>query len=261
MARQWTQAETAVFPQIDEALQERGLDMYGENSNGPTLVQYFEANPSIPALLPQFHAAVSVLRDKLVWRSPAWKEYDQLSRSNPAKAAAVVRWLLGGAKTQGVPNGLVSDVENAVALLKELATWYGGRDYQVTTDALWQAIHRIQSSGRVVLHFVSDKKVDTTNHKMGVMFDKGEVNRSFVDAVKQSRPPEHKSVAPTPEQASEAEAEAQARAISRDGTWADREELTAVLNRERNRGATWAETVAVMKRIQKERHGFRAQVA
>jgi hypothetical protein len=263
MARQWTEAETAAFPQVDAELHERGVDMYGENgdANGKVLIQYFESNPNISALLPQFHAAVTLLRDKLVWRSKEWKEWDNISRANPAKAAAVAGWLLGGAKTQGVPNGLVSDVGNAVVLLKELATWYGGRDYQVTTDALWQAIHRIQSRGRVVLHFVSDKKVDTTNHKMGVMFDKDGVNRSFVDAVKQSRPPEYKSVAPTPEQASETEAEAQARAVARDGSWADRAELTDVLNRERNRGASWHETLAVMKRIQKERHGFRAQVA
>ena len=87
MARQWTEAETAAFPQVDAELQERGLDMYGQNDNGPTLVHYFEANPSIPALLPQFHAAVSVLRDKLVWRSPAWKEYDQLSRGSARSGA------------------------------------------------------------------------------------------------------------------------------------------------------------------------------
>jgi hypothetical protein len=260
MARQFSEAETAVFPQVDAALQERGLDMYGENGNGPTLVQYFEANPSIPALLPQFHAAVTVLRDKLVWRSKEWKEWDKISRENPVKAAAVAGWLLGGAKTQGVPNGLVSDVVNAVVLLKELATWYGGRDYTVTSDVLWQAIHRIQSRGMVVLNFASDKKkVDTTGHKMGVMFE-GKPNRSFVEAMKQTRPPESKPTGPTPEQASEANAEAQARGIARDGSWADRAELTEVLNRERNRGASWQETVVVMKRIQKERHGFRAQV-
>ena len=259
MARQFTEAELAVFPQVDEALQERGLDMYGENSNGPTLVQYFEANPSIPALLPQFHAAVTVLRDKLVWRSKEWKEWDKISRENPAKAAAVAGWLLGGAKTQGVPNGLVSDVENAVALLKELLTWYGSRDYAVTNDVMWQAVYRIQSRGMVVLHFASEKKPDTSNHKKGVLFSKDEVNRSFADAVKQSRPPEYKSTRPTPEQQAEADAETQARAVARDGSWADQAELTSVLNRERARGASWQDTVAVMKRIQKERHGFRAQ--
>src|SRR5260221_10793552 len=263
MARQFSEAETAVFPQVDAVLYERGVEMYGESgdANGKVLIQYFESNPNISALLPQFHAAVSVLRDKLAWRSPAWKTWDKISRENPAKAAAVAGWLLGGAKTQGLRNGLVSDVENAVALLKELLTWYGGRDYTVTNDVLWQAIHRIQGRGMVVLHFASDKKVDTTNqHKMGVMFDKGEVNRSFVDAVKQSRPPEFKPTGPTPEQQIEAEAEALARGIARDGSWADRAELTEVLNRERNRGASWQETVAVMKRIQKERHGFRAQL-
>src|SRR5258706_560127 len=144
MARQWTEAETAVFPQVDAALQERGLDMIGENGNGPILVDFFEANPSIPALLPQFHAAVSVLRDKLVWRSKEWKEWDKISRENPARAAAVVNWLLGGSRTQGTPQPLTFTVENALHLLKELQTWYVGRDYTITNDVLWQAIHRIQ---------------------------------------------------------------------------------------------------------------------
>jgi hypothetical protein len=256
MARQFTQAEQAALPLADKELSERGLEMYENpkaDHNGKVLVEYFEANPSIPALLPQMHAAVTVLRDKLAWRTPAWKQWDELSRANPAKAAAVVNWLLGGAKTQGTPLPLLNDVENAVALLKELLTWYGSRDYAVTNDVMWQAIYRIQGRGMVVLHFASDKRVDTTGHKVGVMFEKGEVNRSFVDAVKQSRPPEYKPAQATPEQHAEAEAEAQACAIARDGRHSDQYELSMVLNRERNRGATWVQTVEVMKRVQQDR--------
>lgn len=258
MAREFTDAEVALADQAAKELFERGVEMRTPQGdlNTTALVEYFDQNPTIPALLPNYHAAVDVLRDKLVWRSREWKEWDQLSRQNPAKAAAVTRWLLGGARTQQTPQPLANDVENALNLLKELFTWYAGRDFAVTTDTMYQAIYRIQSRGIFRLHIASEKKVDTTNHKIGVMFE-GKPNRSFVEAIKQSRPEEYKPTGPTPEQAAEAEAEKAVIAISRDGRHSDQYELTAVMNRERNRGATWQETLAVMKSIQKERHQSR----
>ena len=149
--RQFTEAEFQEIAKAEGGLRHVGFDVdhEGANHNGNLVLQYFQANPTVPVTVANIYGYIEKNKAQFIWRTQAQMEYDKLERENPAAATAVANWLT----TQGRVEGQLVNVgdqgfENASLLLVELR----GRNVNPTT--IYQAIGRLNHRVGRNLHFV-----------------------------------------------------------------------------------------------------------
>jgi hypothetical protein len=148
--RQFTEAEFKEIAKAEDGLRHVGFDVdhEGANHNANLVLQYFQANPTVPVTVANIYEYIEKNRDQFIWRTQAQMEYDKLERENPGAATQLATWLA----TQGRVGQLVNTgdqaLQNASLLLVELR----GRDVNPTT--IFQAIGRLSCRVGRNLHFV-----------------------------------------------------------------------------------------------------------
>lgn len=239
-------------------------------SNANILLRYFDSQRHVPMDSVNIKALVKAYADKLVWTSQTAKRYFLLGLTD-ADAAFLNRWF-----EQGPGRLLIRDGEqgreNTVAIAN-----YCRKVGGISWDNLNKAIDVLNPTSLApglnapTLHWKTVPSAHGFANRTGLKNhaeapqpepEKKDNDRQYIGGrLNHAWKDPNAPAAPKVQDPNEGGGwKAVCEALSRDGTWADRDELSQVMDRARSQGKSWLETYQLMKQVQKDRHGFRARL-